>query len=107
MSMSLFTIQNPTSFGFDTPGLASARPRYAGDNSAAEREADLASQTTPLSPAPAPARSIDPMLLVYQERVETFRVVARFVRRAFAALTGRRPASRETADRMTRTLATN
>jgi hypothetical protein len=33
------------------------------------------------------ARAVDPMLLVYQERVETFRLVAAALRRGFQALT--------------------
>ena len=34
------------------------------------------------------ARPIDPMLLVYQERVETFRMIVAAVRRGYRALTG-------------------
>lgn len=87
MSISPFVMQNPTSFGFDTPGLASARSRSAIDDSAIESEGNAA---TPLTPVPAVTRSIDPMLLVYQERVETFRMIARVARRAVSALLGRR-----------------
>lgn len=88
MSISPFIIKSPTSFGFDTPGLATTRSGSAVDNSAAETEER---STTPQSPAPTSAHSIDPMLLVYQERVETFRILVGFVRTAVAALLGRRP----------------
>ena len=36
----------------------------------------------------AALRPVDPMLLVYQERVETFRLIAAALRRGYRALTG-------------------
>jgi len=87
MSISPFAIKNPASFGFDTPGLATANPRSAIDGSAVESKSH---PTAPLSPEPASARPVDPMLLVYQERVETFRMIARVARGAVSALLGRR-----------------
>lgn len=62
---------------------------------ACEAVRDLGDVATPrLSPVATPAvetvsRPIDPMLLVHQERMETFRIVVQFVRRVMRAVAAR------------------
>ena len=51
-------------------------------------EAAVAAANEPAQRAAEHARPIDPMLLVYQERVETFRIIVAAVKRGYRALTG-------------------
>jgi hypothetical protein len=56
--------------------------RYEGPAAA------VAAANEPAQRAAEYVRPIDPMLLVYQERVETFRMIVAAVKRGYRALTG-------------------